>query len=217
VDEKPKERGIILSNETWKDIVGYDGCYQVSNTGSVKSFYNNRDGKILKLSTNKQGYNTVSLHKENKTKSFSVHRLVATCFISNDNNYPAVNHKDENKTNNNVDNLEWCSYKYNNNYGTRTERASNSKSGTIKINRPLFELGEISNDIISSINYEIDENFPDRVRSYRERNKMSQEVFSKKVGFSKENISRIENGKYKPSKKFLTIFGILEGKENYDS
>ena len=117
--------------EEWKDIVGYDGMYMVSNLGRVKSIeriITYSDGrvykyheKILKQSVNK-GYMKVTLSKNSKVTSKKVHRLVAEAFLSNKNNYPQVNHKDECTTNNNIDNLEWCSQEYNNNYGTRIER-----------------------------------------------------------------------------------------------
>ena len=117
--------------EEWKDIVGYEGMYMVSNLGRVKSIeriITYSDGrvykyheKILKQSVNK-GYMKVTLSKNSKVTSKKVHRLVAEAFLSNKNNYPQVNHKDECTTNNNIDNLEWCSQEYNNNYGTRIER-----------------------------------------------------------------------------------------------
>lgn len=112
-----------MKKEYWKYIKGYEGLYQVSNFGRVKS---NKFGKerILKPFTNSTGYLLVSLCKDGKVKAFTVHRLVAEAFIDNPDNLPQVNHRDENKLNNNVDNLEWCTNEYNINYGTRTERCS---------------------------------------------------------------------------------------------
>ena len=81
---------------------------------------------ILKQRTDKKGYKFVNLYKEKHMYSVKVHRLVAEAFIPNPNNYPQVNHKDENKSNNNVENLEWCTNEYNHNYGTRNERAAKS-------------------------------------------------------------------------------------------
>ena len=112
-------------NEIWKDIKGYEGRYQVSNLGRVRSLKfksHTRFSKadILTASKDKMGYMCVSLSR----KSFKIHRLVAIAFIDNPNGLRCVNHKDEDKTNNKVENLEWCSYKYNNNYGTRNARIS---------------------------------------------------------------------------------------------
>lgn len=111
--------------EIWKDIEGYEGLYRVSNLGNVYSYLSNK-----KLNPgNDKGYLKVNLSKNKKVKQFSVHRLVALAFLPNKNNYPCVNHKDENPSNNNVDNLEWCTYKYNNNYGTIKERISKTLKG----------------------------------------------------------------------------------------
>lgn len=121
--------------EEWKDIKGYPN-YQVSNMGRVKSLERNvvrgRGGlykieeKILKSVKNNGGYFSVSLSKENKSKYFSVHRLVASAFLPNPDNLPQVNHINEIKTDNRVENLEWCDRSYNINFGTRNKRASAS-------------------------------------------------------------------------------------------
>ena len=92
--------------EHWKDIKGYEGLYQVSNLGRVKSFYKN---KVLKPRIKENDYLIVSLYKENKDKKFYIHRLVAETFIDNPNKKEQVNHKDFNKSNNIVENLEWVS------------------------------------------------------------------------------------------------------------
>ena len=116
--------------EIWRDIAGYKGLYQVSNLGNVKSLNYNRTGKerVLKPKTNRNGYLQVVLSKDNKQKFFYVHRLVALHFIPNTNNLPEVNHIDENKSNNCVTNLEWCSSKYNNTYNDRQKRIGEKKS-----------------------------------------------------------------------------------------
>ena len=113
--------------EIWKFIKGYED-YQVSSFGRVKSLKNGKE-KILSPGTTRDNYKIVILSKNNKIKkTFRVHRLVAMSFLPNPNNYPQVNHKDENPSNNNVENLEWCTSKYNINYGTRTKRMSESRS-----------------------------------------------------------------------------------------
>lgn len=117
--------------EEWKDIQGYEGKYQVSSCGRVKTLNYKRTGqeRIMKQRANNKGYKYVNLCNNGKMKSYLVHRLVATAFIDNPNNYPCVNHKDEQSYNNFVENLEFCTYEYNNNYGTVKERKSKSMVG----------------------------------------------------------------------------------------
>lgn len=108
--------------EVWKDIPNYEGLYQVSNLGRVKSLprkYKKRfiNKEIIKVLTKlPKGYLKVGLSKNGKVKYYFIHRLVAECFIPNIENKPCVNHKDCNPSNNRVDNLEWCNYIENNNY-----------------------------------------------------------------------------------------------------
>lgn len=100
--------------EIWKDIDGYEGFYQVSNLGKVRSLdryaRNGRffEGKTLSSCDNGCGYLVVNLQVDGKNKMHTVHRLVAKAFIPNEHNLPQVNHKDGDKSNNNIDNLEWC-------------------------------------------------------------------------------------------------------------
>lgn len=117
--------------EIWKNIKEYED-YQVSNLGRVKSL---KFGKEIIMSqiTDRKGYLCVKLCKNGKHKKFSVHRLVAEAFIPNPNNYPQVNHKDENKQNNCVENLEYCTNEYNHNYGTAIERAAEKIKGRTDI------------------------------------------------------------------------------------
>lgn len=128
-----------LVGEEWKDIEGYEGLYQVSNMGRVKSIkiYVSRKRKdthrikeiILRTWLNR-GYVYLKLSKNSILKSLKVHRLVAEAFIQNPMNFPDVNHKDENKENNNVSNLEWCTKLYNQKYGTAMQRSKE----TIRLN-----------------------------------------------------------------------------------
>lgn len=105
--------------EVWKDIQGYEGLYQVSSFGNVFSC---RRKKCIKLRKTKKGYFRAHLSKEGHAKDFAIHRLVANAFLHNPDNLPQVNHKDEDKANNRVDNLEWCTQKDNVNHGTCMER-----------------------------------------------------------------------------------------------
>lgn len=100
--------------EEWKDIKGYEGLYMISNKGRI--------AKILHPKINKDGYCEQGLVKDKIKKGKRIHRLVAEAFIDNPDNLPEVNHKDEDKVNNSVENLEWCTHKYNTNHGTRIER-----------------------------------------------------------------------------------------------
>lgn len=114
----------MRNKEIWEDIVDYEGYYQISNLGRIKSLKRKYRKKeiFIKTSKNKDGYIYVILSKNNISKCFLVHRLVAQTFIPNPNNFPEINHKDENKYNNYVDNLEWCDRKYNINYNNLSKR-----------------------------------------------------------------------------------------------
>ena len=114
-------------NEIWKDIEGFEGLYQVSNFGNVKCLEHKCPGRykdkprtvkehLMKQTKGNKGYMYVILSNCDRGKTFLVHRLVAKAFIPNPDNNPVVNHKDENKENNSVENLEWCTSLYNNTY-----------------------------------------------------------------------------------------------------
>ena len=126
-----------MKNEIWKPIKGFVGYYEISNFGnvrSVKRYVRIRGGVRIIQSRNKEqflspkGYLRVALFKEQKCKKFFVHRLVAFAFVPNPQNLPFVNHKNENKTDNKVENLEWCTAEYNDNYGSRNEKIRNAWS-----------------------------------------------------------------------------------------
>ena len=118
--------------EEWRSIEGYEGLYEVSNTGQVRSLdryvkgkgksYRLQKGKMLSPIKNKDGYLQVNLCCNGKNKMFLVHRLAAQAFLLNPDNLPEINHKDEDKTNNSVDNLEYCDRSYNINYGSRKDK-----------------------------------------------------------------------------------------------
>lgn len=130
--------------EVWKDIPGYEGLYQVSNLGRVKSLDYHRTGKekVLNPGTNHKGYLFVVLCKNGKTKNYAVHRLVGQIFISNPNNLPCINHRDECRINNIYTNLEWCTYSYNNNYGNRNKKAllTKKKNNSYTVERPIVQI-----------------------------------------------------------------------------
>lgn len=120
-------------NEVWKDIKGYEGFYQVSSIGRVKNI---RTERILKNNIlDNRGYCFVFLYKDRKREFKYIHRLVATAFLDNKYNLPCVNHIDEDPSNNNIDNLEWCTYEYNNSYGTKSNRGSDSLKRFYKNNK----------------------------------------------------------------------------------
>ena len=121
--------------EIWKDILNYEGIYQVSSLGRVKSFdmqvwsgtvYYTKKGRVLRAGVNKNGYYSVVLCKDRVQKSYDVHRLVALSFIRIDNERGCVNHKDMNRLNNNIENLEWVSIRENNTHRhlNKTEKTS---------------------------------------------------------------------------------------------
>jgi hypothetical protein len=115
--EEPKEK------EEWKDCFGYENLYQVNKKGDVRSCHNGK-WHILSAGISKRGYRHFLFHKDGKRKNVRGCRLVAEAFIPNPDNLPFVNHKDENPANDCVENLEWCTCEYNNNYGTLPERRS---------------------------------------------------------------------------------------------
>lgn len=117
--------------EIWKPVIGFEGIYEVSNLGNIASLnYRGRNKRgLLKPKPHNGGYYRITLCKEKQKYDFLVHRLVADAFTPNPDNFPQVNHIDENKQNNIVSNLEWCTAKYNMNYGTMRERCASKVRG----------------------------------------------------------------------------------------
>ena len=145
--ERQNKELSLYTDEEWRPVKGYEGLYEVSNKARVRSltryfpdrvFRNGKlqpyinYGKVLTPHMSHKGYLLVPLTKDSKGKKCSVHRLVAEAFIPNPENLPLVNHKDECKTNNRPDNLEWCDDKYNVNYGTGMKRAAQKRARTVE-------------------------------------------------------------------------------------
>lgn len=105
--------------EIWKPILQYEAFYEVSNKGRVRSL---RTGGIMRMRIGRDGYVRFSLTKDGKQTHKLLHRLLAIAFIPNPDNFAEVNHKNENKQDNSILNLEWCTHKYNSNFGTRLKR-----------------------------------------------------------------------------------------------
>ena len=128
----------------------------MSNKGNVVSLNYNRTGqRRLRIPRiGKGGYLYVVLHKNGVSKTMKIHRLVSITFIPNPNNLPQINHKDENKLNNNVENLEWCDSSYNNKYGSRPRKVldAHKRNGSSKSERPVVKIdrsGTIVDEFIS--------------------------------------------------------------------
>lgn len=143
--------------EIWKKVEGHPR-YEVSNLGRIRAIYIRgiKRNKILKPKLTKKGYLEASLYKEGGHKSFALHRLVAEAFIPNPNNYPTINHMDGNKQNNNISNLEWCTYKENIIHAYRTglkhgirgkDHSSSKKIAQLDLEGNLIKVWESSMEI----------------------------------------------------------------------
>lgn len=130
-------RRIKKIESVWAPVKGYEGLYEVSTNGQVKSLERiSPQGhllkeRILKPAKDRGGYLRVVLCKDGKSKHYLIHRLVAEAFLDNPDNLPCVNHRDEDKTNNRANNLEFCTHQYNNTFGTRIERVSKKESKSV--------------------------------------------------------------------------------------
>lgn len=184
-----------MIEEIWKDIEGYESKYQVSNLGRVRSLNYNREKqiKILKPKINRYGYQELSLYKNSKKKFYTIHRLVAKSFLSNQNNLPQVNHKDEDKTNNCVENLEWCTSEYNINFGTRNRKVRTKQSGELN---PMFgKFGKKHHNSKQVNQHNINGEF---IRCWDCVTDIEREL-----GFLQSSISNCANGKTKSSYGFI--------------
>lgn len=121
---------LAICNELWKPIKGYEGLYEVSTFGRVKSLDYNGTGKekIMSPVKDKNGYQKIILYRKGKRGYYRIHRLVAEAWLKPVSEKNIINHKDECPRNNHYSNLEWCNIKYNNTYGTRLERLSKTKT-----------------------------------------------------------------------------------------
>lgn len=167
----------------WKDIDEYEGLYQVSDTGEVRSLNYKRCGCVSKLKLNKDtvGYLQVKLYKNKKKKNFKVHRLVAQAFLPNPLNLPEINHKSEIKTDNRVENLEWCDRDYNIHYGTGQKRGGEKRVNGKK-SKPVLQFSKDG----------------DFIREYPS----TMEV-QRQLGFSQGFVSACCRGKYKQAYGFI--------------
>lgn len=190
--------------EIWKDIVGYEGLYQVSNLGRVKSRGSDKwhKGRMLKpMFDGKGNYLFVGLHKNGKTKQRNIHRLVAEAFIINPSNLPCVNHINEVKTDNKVTNLEWCTVEYNSNYGNAKKNmiASRRKNNNQEeINKKIKEAKKKNGSFSCEkpvAQYTIDGTFISNYESATDA--------ERKTGISRGGIQRCCIGRYSQAKGFV--------------
>ena len=184
--------------EEWRPVVGYEGLYEVSNMGRVKSLERMKwdnggcckvPERILKARKVGGGYLKVNLYKDGKSKSCRIHRLVAEAFIPNPDGLPVINHKDENPKNNNVDNLEWCSYSYNNTYNGKAKKIGKKQRNDPNRSKPVIAIHKVSGLILE---------FP----SIKEA--------SRQLGISKGNICYCCKGKYKSIGGFYWYYADAE-------
>lgn len=173
-----------MENEIWKDIPGYCGKYQASNKGRIRS-----RKKILKQQIEKSGYAHVVLNRVTKR----VHRLIALTFLQNGNNLPEINHKDEDKRNNNIENLEWCTKIYNINYGKRNRIVSEKQKGEKSVH--FGKKGILNKSSKAVIQYDMNMIF---IAEYE-----SAHIANEKIGIRFQEICRCARGKRKSAGRFI--------------
>lgn len=198
---------IAIMQEIWKDINDYEGSYQVSNYGNIRSLtrkVNKWDGEktikgqLIKQELNNSGYYKVSLYKSQKYKHFYIHRLIATHFISNPENKPCVNHINGIKADNMAENLEWC---------TRSENSKHAfKLGLLKCHLPSMKGVHGYNHQSSKpvLQYDLNGNF---IREFPNAMEIKREL-----GFSNSYISSCCNERYKKAYGFIWKFKTLPSK-----
>lgn len=208
-----------MEEEIWKDIPGYEGLYKVSNLGRVRSFADanpvNRRNRILKQHLDGKGnYLFVGLHRDGKVKLATVHRLVANAFVPNPLNLPQVNHKDECKTNNRADNLEWCTRSYNSRYGGARERMLKSRREnndmaaiTEKIKRTKILRG--TRDAEKAIlQFSMSGEFIQRWASATDA--------ERKLGISRVGIRKCCIGEYKQARGYIWVYEKSNNRQNHE-
>ena len=188
-----------MSKEHWKPVPEYEGLYEVSNSGQVRSVY--RYKTILKPMISNAGYERVDLFKDRKRKQFSVHRLVALAFIENPEGKPFVNHKDENKLNNEASNLEWVTHSENCNYGTAIARRITHRDYSKTRINTVHQIEVCSKPIAQ---YSLDGKF---IRTWKSTSECCREM-----GWTISNVSRAAKGKNKTAYGF--IFHQIEGRDD---
>lgn len=171
-------KALALPNELWKPIRGYEGLYEISTMGRVRSL---RNGKILRPWKNTNGYLYVDLFKDGKRKHFKVHRLVAEAFLKPVPGKDFVNHLDEVKTSNHYSNLKFCTVKENLNWGTRNERVAKAKING-KLSKPVQGINPSTGKVVVE--------FPSIAEAGRN-------------GYAQGNVSNCCLGKYKTAYGFI--------------